>query len=589
MKQISGRKPERSERDRSRTARAPAVHSSAQTSLQTRMVQMQRTIGNRAFGQWLTRSYAPPSGKTIQMMRDRDAFTGEQVQAEKQDELLGQIADRLEQYNEFNNENDADCQQRLHGLKLLDSHIHAWFNRFVTGKIDVVPNGPLLKSLLRESEAEHRELVKRIAENNELIPVDASDMQEEDVTTVRTIWRAIVEEEGNLLIRERTEGFRDRMLAAIAKLLQEPVGRKLIAELNKKQDNEKKQVIVSSDFVQELKGSGIADSGQNEAIPQRDLESNDKNYNFKPLADKAELRDKDPSSIPEYRGDRGDAAAFNQFLDDNRDQTYFKFDGEIYQTGQGTGSFVRIHGEGMKTLVGENNQEVVTPEFVTLGHELGHASRFLKGMTPDRFVGVDQFGVEGMADRQLWHNAEEYLNINAVENGLRNEHGIGKRKYHSGTLDNVNKMVLHERYGLRRDQLYEQYPWAARQLGEHPLASLALVADFVEPVADFADPVVVNELLRRLDELEPVLAEVERQKDETPDRLYDAANKAVKARMDKDEEFKEYRAAFADAFQNVPLPFLPAELENLYRLAQGRSFSLQMKAASLLEDVEFDF
>ncbi|MEK3916680.1 M91 family zinc metallopeptidase [Paenibacillus sp. FSL H7-0331] len=550
------------------------------------VLQLQETVGNRAVGQWLTRSQTPST--TIQMMRDRDTFLTQRTPREGQNELLEQIAGQLEQYRSLSSENDANGQMRLHALKQLDTHIHSWMNTFVERKINEVPNGTLLMSLLRESEDEHRELVKEIARQEALVPIDTAGMGDEAIETVHTIWREIVAGAGNIKILEKTEGFRDRMLAAIAKLLQGPNGRKLIAELNAAQDSDKKQVILSSNFATELTNTGIADTTSNEAIPRSDLESKDKRYNFKPAKDD-ELTGVDMAAIPEYGGEVGDASAINRFLHENRGQPYFKFNGKVYKTGQSTGSLVRINNEGMKKMVGQENQEIATPEFVTVGHELGHASRFMKGMVPDSFVGVDQFGVGGKADKKLWHNSEEYLNINSVENEVRDDHGIGKRKYHVGSVDDVNKQVLHERYDLRRTALFNRFEWAVSQLFNHREANRVLRAEFVEPQADFGDPDAIALLMRQLDELEPILSALEPLKGKTPDALYAKANKAVKARLGDDEPFQEYKSLFEQAIEKAPLNGLAAELGRLYELAKGRSMSMEFKVASLLEDVDFDF
>lgn len=240
-------------------------------------------------------------------------------------------------------------------------------------------------------------------------------------------------------------------------------------------------------------------------------------------------------------------------------------------------------------MVGQENQEIATPEFVTVGHELGHASRFMKGMVPDSFVGVDQFGVGGKTDQKLWHNSEEYLNINSVENEVRSDHGIGKRKYHVGSVDEVNKQVLHERYDLRRTALFNRYEWAVRQLFSHREANRVLRAKFVEPQANFGDPDAIALLMRQLDELEPILTALEPLKGKTPNDLYAKANKAVKARLDDDEPFQEYKYLFEQAIEKASLDGLAAELDRLYELAKGRSMSMEIKAASLLEDVDFDF
>lgn len=588
MERTRNRTAERSRRQPSRPVRGMETNRVIPAAMHTHVLQMQRTVGNRAVGQWLTRAQTASAAVHIQMMRDKAAFLEEHTPKEGQNERLGQIADELEHYHSFSAENDANGQLRLHALKLLDGHIHSWMNTFVERKIDEVPNGSLLKSLLKESEEEHRKLVKEITANEALVPIDTAGMEGGDIETVHTIWRSIVEGDGNIKIREKKEGFRDRMLAAIAKLLQGPNGRKLIAELNAAQDSEKKQIILSSDFAAELHGTSVEDSTSNQAIPMRDLESKDKNYNFKEAKDE-DLEGVDVSGIPAYEGEAGDASAINQFMRDHPKAPFFKLKGKIYKTGQSTGSLVRINNDGMKTMVGERNQEIMTPEFVTVGHELGHASRFMKGMTPDALIGVDQFGVKGKADQALWHNSEEFLNIGSVENEVRDDHGIGKRKYHVGEVDEVNKQVLYERYSVRRDALFNRFEWATSQLFNHHEANWVLRAEYEPPIANFGDTGAVAELMRKLGDLEPVLTALEPLRGKTPDDLYFNAKKGVKERLKSDEDFQYYKTLYNKTLESGSLAGLAAKLERICELAKERSISMEFKAASLLEDVEFDF
>src|SRR5262249_49338549 len=73
-------------------------------------------------------------------------------------------------------------------------------------------------------------------------------------------------------------------------------------------------------------------------------------------------------------------------------------------------------------------------------------------------------------ERKLWNNAEEFVNISAVEGSLRQEHGLESRQYHAGDwlktqgplmrskLDKllINKVAA-EKFKEQRDALLEIY------------------------------------------------------------------------------------------------------------------------------------
>ena len=133
---------------------------------------------------------------------------------------------------------------------------------------------------------------------------------------------------------------------------------------------------------------------------------------------------------------------------------------------------------------------------MTLGHELGHAQRLLRG-APLQNEDLRNLGVTDRADRVLWNNSEEYVNIQAVENRIRKEHGLSTRKYHAGDRDTLtferNRVTYLEAY----EAWYDPLPEYKRELMDfHPLGSKVLGATVRSP--DFADPLVLSGLLQDL-------------------------------------------------------------------------------------------
>ena len=87
------------------------------------------------------------------------------------------------------------------------------------------------------------------------------------------------------------------------------------------------------------------------------------------------------------------------------------------------------------------------PEFVTLGHELSHSERMMKGVSVPFASDMDKFGFQGSGvQKRLWNNAAEYVNIAGTENAIRQEHGIPDRQFHAGDL-------MEAKMPLQRDRL----------------------------------------------------------------------------------------------------------------------------------------
>jgi hypothetical protein len=98
-------------------------------------------------------------------------------------------------------------------------------------------------------------------------------------------------------------------------------------------------------------------------------------------------------------------------------------------------------------LTGVGNM-VPTPAFLVYGHELGHAKNVMRGakktaMRRDLYNQIPQAAVDARValgvhnvvpdhEQSLmhWHNAEEHDVIESIENPLRDQHGLPRRKYH---------------------------------------------------------------------------------------------------------------------------------------------------------------
>jgi hypothetical protein len=500
----------------------------------------------------LAQAQAPASSRgiacggpmVVQMLKSAGDFTA-RLNGSTDPRLLAVVA-KLGEYHAIRPEDDVNSQQRLRLLSQLDRLIftaHAAYQQQALGTE--------LKTLYEESETEHRTLVTEVAQHADQLPIDTTGMEAEVRDEVLRLWRAFVNGTGNLRIKAG-EGavFRQRMYAGVAKLLQNPYGRQLITELSAPDEGAALRVILGSDFSAEVEGTTRPQSGGSEAIPLSDLvEETEKNYEFKPVHDQL-----DPGQYREYTGPANNPAAFNAWLEHTLDRQYFKWGDTFYRVGARTGSYVRITGEGTGTLVGENDTEVLAPEFITIGHELGHSRRQLSGKSLSSFVTPENFGITNSAEASLWHNSEELVNIQGEENSLRGEHGVAPRAYHAGDVADVRKMKNFKAYEDALFAVYNQIKgWTQTALKRTALWN-ELFMEMTAPEKDWSNNVVAGTMMVKAGQLRTYLAPLHQMQvaGNSPDLLYESANEATRRKLDLDADFTRKKNTFNRLLQTEP-------------------------------------
>ncbi|MNU73988.1 hypothetical protein D3C71_634790 [compost metagenome] len=424
------------------------------------------------------------------VLRSKDAFDNGLVPEQAQQQQLGVISGDLEGYHQIDAGADLDFQLRLGAMKALLSSIHHWFDLFKTGDVDTVTNTTYLKAVYSEAEQEHQDLIIQISQTQHL-PVNTEGMPHTEVAKVTQIWTDLLAGSGNIEIRETAVGFRNRMLAAFAKLLEGQFGRTMLHDMNTDRGGGEQKIIVGDNFANE---TGEDERPESEAIPRSFLDPLRKNAHKMT----GSTGDNGRMDLPTHDliGNDFDPEQFHDFLIENDQSNLVKWGGEARKKGTGTGSLVRIAQDGGGYNIGEDDSQIIMPEFVTLGHELGHAQRLLRG-APLQTEQMGDMGVEDEADKLLWNNPEEFVNINAVENRIRDEHSLSKRKYHVGDLNSL-------RFERNRAQFTTQYthwldtlsPYKKIMIGFHSVGQI--VRGYLAVKPDWADPAVLLQATNNL-------------------------------------------------------------------------------------------
>lgn len=130
--------------------------------------------------------------------------------------------------------------------------------------------------------------------------------------------------------------------------------------------------------------------------------------------------------------------------------------------------------ENDSRLADKHDNELATPLFILLGHEIGHGIRIQQGSAlgqqclPPNLL-TSQVDIENYS-----FNTEEYVNINGTENSLRNEHGLGKRKGH--------------------------YSIPSRQMKEM-INKINLIINRIKGYKNIASSIIINSIIKYLEDL----------------------------------------------------------------------------------------
>ncbi len=366
-------------------------------------------------------------------------------QQKKEQELARRevrIRDRLLAYNQIADDN-TQYQQRLKILNELDRAIYEWFAHLGTDDFDKEPLVKPMQELMEQSDAEHVTIVDAIKGTNEL-PVDVTGMDDPTQTALDQLWQSVVNQTGALKIENGGDAqFLNQTLSGIAKMLQAPAGRKVVEYLNAAPANPGvapqgidatrlpagftgyETIISPNTGSLRNQGFATAQDKPNEGSANKPIsqvlnggDSGETTYkkmnpapvstaNYAPVENAVELN----AAITQ--GKEGYSITQN---DNDNTKNYHKF-------GSGQGSSTVMQYDQFARSLGRNNEEVITPKFVLLAHELGHALRVKGGAS-----GQDNLFQDFGENNDKWMNrAEELLNVEGIENPIRQEHGISER------------------------------------------------------------------------------------------------------------------------------------------------------------------
>lgn len=437
--------------------------------------QLQQTIGNEAVEQLLKETAQPqPTVKPARapkragdsadsdvaaLVTHRQAATSQLVQAKLAlpikepvpnwyhaiSVLISEYNSRLEKAQKAVLFNEKERRLALETLQQIEVWVSAWFQRHRVPDLDAVPHGPRMKGFLNDVQKERIDLVAWSLKKWDKQPPVAnfSTLDSKMRETLTEIWQRLVA--GKQIDIQGDKDFRTKVLADFARLLETKTGRMMVGELVA--GGEKVLVVKSTTLAGGGKFAASPDKEELQeilAVPEPDIEER-KHYvalDFTPVTSvegrKRVLNDV-RSKHPQARGVAITADAGTR---------YFRFNvgTSSTMTIPVDSSDATLHSSGR--AIGVHDEEIIAPTFINMAHELGHVLRSLQGISAGYHGGVALVS-HAFPDVHSDMRVEEFFNIDAIENRIRNEAGLSKRGKHESWTGRLAMQLQMEVLGVR--------------------------------------------------------------------------------------------------------------------------------------------
>lgn len=342
---------------------------------------------------------------------------------------------------------------RINTLSGVEHAIYHWLIQ--NKEPDLTENEVALhvRQLMDATKTERRRLVDQSIQANDHqqanndIPIAGFDsMQPLAKQELRALWRGLIENTGQIRITDTNpdnnevhNGFSLNILTEFSRLLEGEYGRQMVRDINA---SDKLITIEPFHLGQEGKdleagpvnSDGVVNLTKLEVAPQLEEQVNYPQVTITDLNESQRL------------------TIFNQLKPTQPQQAGVKIvDGDTstyYRFGAGSNVKVTVPVELRDSsmvkdsrLADAQENEIATPVFILLGHELGHGRHMQRGTVTGE-TAIPNFFTNPNDQSKYGTNQEEYVNIQGTENSLRAEHGLGARKGHGNIPYILRKQMI---------------------------------------------------------------------------------------------------------------------------------------------------
>jgi hypothetical protein len=332
---------------------------------------------------------------------------------------------------------EVDLQRpaQVRALGNLDRAIYAVIGAAPRTQLVEAPYGTHLLELLDQSEAEHARVVDAMRRRGGRdVPIDLGRLPLQVRPHAVEVWHRLSSGEGGLRV-EGPGSYTRMIFGQLARLLDTVSGVELLNRL------------VTGAAGRWSTRVTIAPTIPSRLDPER--APTDSSYAVAAHPSRAVDFDAQAVASPAYRHINGPSGILEAL---DHGHPGFVLGGQAYAFSRGSDAVVviRPHEHSRPrgpALSGVDASAILNPGWVTLGHELGHATKIAAGAhTPSDLA---SFAALPDTHRTIWGRAEEFVNIESVENPLRVQGGLPPRLGHRGQPSVV---TLERRELLREDR-----------------------------------------------------------------------------------------------------------------------------------------
>lgn len=402
-----------------------------------RVLDLQRSAGNHAVASVLARAPVTTGDQfRTRVPRRADGGTAQETTLATAER---RIRNRLDRYNQIANDN-AQVPARVTLLGELDHEIYKWFDTLQIQDFDTEPLAGHMRDLMEELDREHVNVVRAAVAAN-IVPVYTAGLSAIQQQRATRLWTSVSQGAGMLQIEGGGDAaFKDKTLSSMAKMLHTYTGRELIDYLDAPAAGRPPgvgalpvnprtgaQLTGYETFIvpetQALRHVGIAGAtGTNEDSANKPL---------------SQVHGAGPGKADYVKIDRprrsrrddypvvANAEQYNAALLDGKPGFAIRQGRrtEYYEFGTGEGNALVMRYGQFSRGIGAGDVEVISPDFVLLAHEMGHAVRVRGG----GYAADEQFDWFGESKPTWQRRAEEMSNVIGIENPIREESGITTR------------------------------------------------------------------------------------------------------------------------------------------------------------------
>lgn len=410
------------------------------------LLRSQRAAGNHATLHFLERLGAFTRANVLQRR-----VTVEEFEPDPADEAkLTEIRSLVSEYNQLCTAREARrverLQERFNKLQQIDRKIYEWFGSKQVPDLLAVKNARPMRSLLRSTERERARVVDRLRSEGASIPFEGAG--KEDIKELASLWKSLADQGEGVRLRIRG-GPKDqrKLLGRLASIMQTEHGRRFVRYLMEHAP-ENVSLMFSDVAPGPAEERGAMPGAYAAELKRTEAEEH--------AAEPGESKLRMAEGTGHLALDLAQTAL--EYMDQLMVEAArrapeapraFKAGETQYRLGTAKEAIAvvsrtKVLAEKREKLSTAAGFEVLTPTFITLMHELGHALKIVSGgYLPDDNLLMAHF-VNGLPPlQQKWwkevqgrpNMLEELINVLGVENVVRQESGLAPREIYQSTKE----------------------------------------------------------------------------------------------------------------------------------------------------------